>query len=454
MNFIKEKTNIQVDCYYKKILIIAFPIIIQGLVSSSFGMVDTLLIGSIGESGIAAVGIANQYLFNFTLIILAIGAGCSMFVARYYGSNDKDNILNITGIVIKASSLVSIIFALITWFYSIEIMKFFTIDEQLIIMGSSYLKIVSASLIPYSISTVFVSALRGIQETKYPMIASIVALILNTVLNFLLIEGHLGFPSLKVKGAALATLVSRIIEVFIILCVVYFNKKEVAIKFKHILEFNFSLFKKFIRSATHMILNDWLCGFAATIYMMAYAKFGKDILAAIQIAGTIQDVVFVVIGGLSTAIAIYIGKDIGENKSNIAYEHGQKSLKLSIVAGIIGGLILFCICPSLLNLFNISPTTSQIALKILWIYAFFMFIRFINFVFLSGILRGGGDTKWSMIVEIMTLWIIAVPIVFAGVFIFKLPIYIIILMTMVEEIIKAFLAARRFKSKKWIKEII
>ncbi len=440
---------------YRTIIMLAAPITFQNLASSSLGMLNTVMLGKSGDAVIASVGLVNQYFFNIMLIMSGISSGCGVFVSQFFGQKNHENIRKTLAVSFISNLVIAVPFSVISFFIPEAIMGIFSKDPELISTGSTYMRIIMFSVLPLCISGVLAAALRSLHETKLPMIASVSALLCNTLLNFVLIFGAFQIPAMGFRGAAYATLISRIFECVLLL---------LAFR-KHIRQYftaGFSLFavkldaafiKPFLTTTVHMTLNDWLYGLATTVYMIAYAHAGIEALTALQVAGTIQNMTFVLIGGYSAAVSITIGRQVGANQLEEAYRDGFRYLKLAVVLGILCGGTIAAISPLVTKLFDLSDRAYELVIKILVVYAAFMFVRFFNYISLTGVFRGSCDTRWVMFLELTTVWVIAVPMAFLGAYVFKLEIHYMLLLVMLEEVVKAAFVIPRMKSRKWLRPI-
>lgn len=440
--------------FYKTLLSLALPIALQNLISSSLNMVDTMMIGKLGDTEIAAVGLANQYFFFFILIMFGINSGSSIFIAQFWGKRDVKNIRRILGINLLTGGIIAVIFSILAFFYPQYILKFFIKDKDVIFLGSKYLRIVCLSYILNCISFAFGTASRSTGHAKLPMYASIIALICNTLLNYLFIFGNFYFPKMGVQGAALATLISRIIEITIILYAVYKQKGVLAAQINELLDLNFNFIGKFFKTTTPVILNEALWSLGMVMYSVAYAKIGKSEVAAVQVANTIQNVFMVISMGLANACAVMIGNKIGEKKEEIGILYAKRFSFLAPLSGVIMGFFLFLSSPLILSFFSLSDKASYETRKIILIMSIFMAIKMFNATMIVGILRSGGDTKFSLFLEVGTVWGVGVPLAFLGALVLKLPVYWVVFLVFLEEIVKAAIGIPRIVSKKWIRNIV
>ena len=440
--------------FLKTMATLAVPIIFQNLITSSLNLVDNLMIGNLGESSIASVGLANQYFMVFMQTMIGVNGGAILFMSQFFGRGDSKNIKRFLGINLMVGFFVSLLFALIAFIFPKFIMGIFTSDPEVIALGTSYLKVVSISYLLTNISLGFSSALRSIGEAKIPMYASIIGLISNGFLNYMFIFGNFGMPRLGVAGAALGTTLSRVLEMTFILFMVYGKKRGIVPSIKELFDFDLSLVKTYFKAATPLILNDIMWSTGISAYSVAYGKLGTDSVATMQIASTINNMFNIFGIGIANATAIMIGNKIGADDEEGAVDYSGRISILTPLVGVIIGAIVFLGTPYILSLFNINTTTYNNAFIVLKVMAIITPLRFFNIVMIIGVFRGGGDVTYATLIELLAVWGIAVPIAFIGAVIFKMPVYTLYIFVCLEEVFKIFFELPRLKSKKWINNVI
>lgn len=452
LNLIKAYRNDRK--FYKNLLIITLPIVLQNLIASSLNMLDTMMIGKVGEMELASVGIANQYYFLFTLFTLGISSGCGVLIAQLWGKNDKNNIKKVLGKSLIVSLLVSLIFITIGVTMPEKIMSLFNKDISVINIGSQYMKITVISYMFTGISFTFASALRSIGNTKLPMFASLAGLIINGVLNYAFIFGNFGMPELKTEGAAIATLIARMCECSVILFSVYFKDKTLNIKPIDLKGLSKNLNSTLINVTIPIVLNEACWGFGNVTYIAIYARIGTRASAAIQICSTIMNLFMIFTFGLAYSAVVIIGNEIGANREDVAIESSKKISRLCILISLVLGIILFISAKPVVSFFNVSNEVKLASTYILYIYSLVMVAKVYNAVMIVGILRGGGDAAYGSILQGITLWFIGIPLAFIAAFILHLPVYFVVAFTSIEEIIKIFFMIKRYKSFKWIRNMV
>lgn len=439
--------------FYNSLWKLAIPIIVQNFITSSINMISTLLVGRLGESEVAAVGIANQYFFLFDIIIIGLCSGCGVFISQYYGSGNTEKIRKVMGVGLFSVVALSVFFMIFALTMPGNIISIFNNDSKVVSLGSDYLIIICFSYIFAGITFLYSVGARCIGKTILPMVVSSVALILNTVLGLWFIFGGFGIEAMGVKGAAYATLIARIGECAVLLILVYRKKYLVAVKFDEIKSLDKSFFKQAYVTILPVVFNDLFWGLGAVVYNIAYGRLGVHAMAAIQICTTIQNIFMVVGMGTASAAAVIIGNTVGSGDYRMGKIYAKKFAHIGIIMGVVIGGLLIILAPAILSMYKASPHLYSTALKILYVFGIVFFIRVYNMILVLGTLRGGGDAKFALIAETVTMWGIGVPGAFIGAFLLGLPVYGVAALVGAEELVKFFIATARLKGGKWINDL-
>jgi putative MATE family efflux protein len=439
--------------YFKTLMRIAVPIASQHFITSSLNAVDVIMIGQLGETAVAAVGLANQVFFLLILLLFGISSGAAMFTAQFWGKEDIESIHKVLGIGLMLGIASSLLFSFAALVFPEFILSIYSKDPAVIALGSTYLRRVALSYVFTSITFSFASVLRSTENVKLPMFVSIVALSINTVLNYLLIFGNFGFPKMGVEGAAIATLIARSLECVTLLTLTYRLRTPVAARLSELLGFNRDFILRYLRIALPVMFNEMMWSLGITVYNIVYARIGTESIAAVNISATIENMAFVLFIGISNAAAIMIGKRIGANEEDKAFIYGRRTLILGMVGAVLVGLIILVGKDAILSLYQISETARLYASMILTITSFVLWIRVSNMIMIVGIFRSGGDTRFSFILDVGSVWLVGVPFALIGAFVFHLPVYGVVLMIMAEEVVKMLIGFWRFSSRKWINNL-
>lgn len=436
--------------FYKQLITIALPITIQSFILSSINMADVFMIGQLGDASVASLGIANQIVFLLTTLLSGIGGGASIFAAQYFGSKNYKKIKSILSISFWISIASSGVFFIASYFIPHILAGFYTKDMNVIVISSSYLKIVAMSFFATGISAIFSAFLRSIGNSRLPMIASGLSLLINIALNYLLIFGKYSFPQLGVEGAAIATAIARTFECSIILIATYRSNPIIAIKLKELISFDKDIARTFSFTAGAVIINDILWALGQTTYSVIYGRMGTKSLAAINMENSIERLAYVGVIGFASAAAVMIGQKIGEGREDIAYEYGIKFYKLTIILSLIMSVTIFVFGKKLLGFYKVDSEILDLAYNTLIAFCFIFPIKSISLVKVVGILRAGGDTAFAMKANLGALWFVGIPLAAIGAFYLNYPLYIVYLLAASEDIVRIPFGFLRFFSKKWI----
>lgn len=441
--------------FYKVLMSLAIPIVLQNLLVASLNLLDSIMVGNLGEKAIASVGIANQYYMLFFNTAHGFIMGAGIFVAQYWGKKDIKNIYKFMGLSFIFALLVTLLFLAGAVFFPKNIMEIFTKDREVIELGKSYLMIVAPSYILTIATLTFEMALRGTGNTKIPMYASLIGLVVNGILNYIFIFGKFGMLKLGVFGAGLGTLIARCFELSFILYKIYVvDKNIVAGKLKEIFDIEKSMIIVFLKTALPVVFNDMMWIGGLTVYFLAFSKLGTTATATMQISNTVNNVFNIFGIGIALAGGVMVGNRIGAQEDEIAKIEARKISIFSVILGIVIGIIFFIISPYVVKLFSVEAETKKSIVAVLRVMAIVLPVRFFGIMQIIGILRGGGDVVFAILTEVVAVWAVGVPMSFLGVLYFDFPIEYVYAMSCLEEPFKALATLPRLFSGKWIKNLV
>lgn len=439
--------------FLKKAVRIALPVAMQGMLNTIVNLVDTMMIGALGATAIAAVGLANKVFFVFTLLVFGIVSGSGVLAAQYWGNGDIKNIKKVVGLALTLAVAASIAFLVPAVVCPEAVMRIFTASEDAIQVGAGYLTIVALSYPATAVSNTFVAMLRATGRVKAPVVISSCTIFINIFFNYTFIYGNFGAPAMGAAGAALATLMARLAEALSIILVVYLGKAPVAARFKEMFGYSREFLVQFFSTTSPVIANEFIWGLGTTLYSLAYGRMGNDAVAAITIATTIQDIVTVLFQGLSAATAVIMGNEMGAGKLKRAERYAKNFLILQFIVTILGALFCVAIRWQIIGVYNITPEIAESVSWCIIVFALFMPFKMFNYVMVVGILRSGGDTKMCLLLDCSGVWMIGVPMAFLGGLFFGFPIHIVYAMVMLEEVYKAVFGYWRYRQKKWLRNL-
>ncbi len=439
--------------FYTSLFTIAIPIMLQNLISSFVNMIDTVMIGQLGTAEIAAVGLGNQVFFLFTMILFGVCSGAAVFTAQYWGKKDIEGIRKNTGLGLLIVTAVGAIFTIASMTAPRFIIALYSNDETVIDLGAAYLRSVAPCFIPFAISFLFTIIMRTIEKVKLSMVATLIALSVNVVLNYLFIFGAGPIPAMGVVGAALATVIARFIELGIVLGVSYGKKYAIAGNLKDLFSFDLVFATRFFSITFPVIVNELLWSLGITMQSVIFARTNTDAIAAFNITNTVSQLTWVIFIGLGNGAAVLIGKKIGEGSEAEARDYASRiTLFAPLVAA---GIAIFLIPLSwtLPYLFNVNANVFSIISLMFIILTISYPFRAFNMAMVIGVSRAGGDTVFCMVYDIFFMWILALPLAAAASFIFHAPIWIIYLCLATEEPLKMFIGLARLRSGKWLNNV-
>lgn len=449
-----QQVKIERTSLYRTLVRVALPIALQSLIASSLNLIDALMVGSLGEVELAAVGLSNQFFFVHWGVMFGVASGSSAFMAQFWGKQDVQSIRKVTGFVVGLCLTISMLFFIPGMFFPQYVLRIFTDIPEAIVLGKDFIRIASICFLTISVTVPFTAALRATQQTKIPLKISLVVFSTNTLLCYILIFGKFGLPALGVQGAGIAIAIARTLELLLMLYVVFGRKNLLAGRFGEFVGWHKAFVVKILITAVPVMVNETMWSLGMATYNAAYGRMGITEFAAIQASSTINTMFILAIFSLGDAVLILVGQRIGMGEIDYAYELAKRLLRIGIVIGAISGGLLIISAQFIIKLFNFTALGQQYALYIIAIYGLFMPLKVYGGLNIVGTLRCGGDTKFAMFTEVGSVWFIGVPIVFFGALYLQLPIYIVVLMAQLEEVVKSVLCTKRFLSKKWLRNLV
>jgi len=444
MYLVKQKN------FYINLIKIAIPAALQDLIKFGLALVDNIMVGKLSEINLSAVTLANQATFLFMMMNYGLVCGGTVLLTQYHGKKDFNAINKITHIILAINFYFSCVFSLGVLLFPELVMKIYTRDQLVISQGVKYLKIIGWSYLLYGFSNSLVLILRSIKLVRMTLLINTCAFVLNIILDWSLIFGKLNFPRLEIQGAAFATLISRIFEIIIILFYISRLDKKLKLNLKKFFKLDKILLKDFINYAMPVFINELFWSLGISLFSVVLGHLGTEAIAAWSVTSSIEQFAFIPIYGVSSAANIIIGNEVGANKIKQANKSASTLLILSILFGFLLGIILFISKDFVINIYNLKESTRYLANKFMILSSCIIFIDAIGLVSIVGILRGGGDIKFSMCIDILPLWTVSIPL---GIFcakILHLPIILILISLRLDVLVRAILCLIRLKTNRWI----
>lgn len=433
---------------------LAFPIMIQNLISTLVNMADTIMLGYVSQTAMSASSLANQFTFVLFCLYYGLSAGTSVLCAQYFGKGDKKTVEKIIGLAERLSIIISLVFFVISFSFPASIMGIFTSSPDTIAAGGQYLKVVSFSFIFMGFSQIFMSALRSVGKVLLPSTIYIISLCVNVVCNASFIFGLFGLPKLGVTGVALGTVIARIVEVLI--CLIYsLVSNGIKFRVKYLFAKTGVLMSDFIKIAAPSVVNDVIWSLASSVFAAILGHIGDDMVAANAVAIMVVNIGAIACRGFANATTIIVSQELGQNHIDAAKEYGRRMLDITIAVALIGCAIIIAIRPIMIDFYRdkLSETAISYLGSLMIMTTWRLIGEGINTCLICGCFRGGGDAKFGMITDTLCMWLIAVPLMAIAAYVFKLPPLGVYFVMTLDEFEKMPFVFWHYKKGNWTKNI-
>ncbi len=440
------------DRFYPQIIKLIVPIVIQNLLSAAVNSADVVMLNYVGQSSISAVSLAANYASILFMVYYGLGTGASMLSAQYWGKKDLQAIRVIEGIALRFSILISLCFSAFAFFAPDLMMKLFTNDAELITIGADYLRIMSLTYLCWGIIEVYLSVLRSIGRVTVSMALNILAFTLNIFLNAVFIFGLFGAPKSGASGVAIATAASRVVELTGCIFISLFSK-DVKLRLSYMFIRNKLLLKDFIKLSLPALGNDISWGVAFSMYSVILGHLGTDAVAANSLVTVVRNFGTVLCFGTASAGGILLGNVMGEDDMERAKVYASKIIRLTIITGAIGGILVLIATPFVLHFADLTDTAMHYLKYMLLINSYYIMGSAVNTTLIAGVFRAGGDSRFGLICDTVDMWCYAVPLGFIAAFVLKLPVLAVYFLLCTDEFVKWPWVIKHYRSKKWLKNI-
>lgn len=440
--------------FYKKFFILMLPMALKELISSLTNLVDTIMIGRLGDAPIAAIGIGNQVYFLFTVFLFGISCGAGVFSSQFWGKQDIPKMRKILGLNLLLAMGLALVFMFAAVTFPVQIFNAFKAAPEALSEGVTYLRIVCIGYFATAITTAFDSSVCCSEKAALPFIVRAIGLLVNVVLNWILIFGRLGAPAMGVKGAAVATVIARFSELAVMLSAVYGRKMIQAASFKELFTIPKEIVVKFFKTSSAVILNEMAWALGTTAYSWVFARISPEAIVVITIVQNIERLMLVFFHGGGNAGGVFIGKAVGAGNYEEAYEYGKRLAVLSVITSVVLSLIFVAARPIILMPYQVSAEVYSQSMNLLAVVAVMMNIKALTFLLIVGVFRNGGNPGAAFLIDIGCVWLVGVPMVTLGGLVLHLPLLISYAMMCSEEIVKVIISVTYFKKKKWMRNVV
>ena len=438
---------------YAQIAKLTVPIVLQNLLSAAVNSADVVMLNFVGQAHISAVSLAAQYASILFMVFYGLGTGATMLCSQYFGKGDMRAIDVVEGIALRFSVIVSVLFALAALCVPQWMMRLFTPDAELIAIGAQYLRNISVAYLCWGLIEVYLAVLRSIGRVAVSTALNTFAFTLNILLNAVFIFGLFGAPKLGAAGVALATSISRVAEL-ILVCVVSARSQDVKLKLSHMFIRNKLLFKDFMKMAMPALANDVVWGLAFSMYSVIIGQFlGTDMVAANSFASLVRNFGTILAFSVASGGGILLGQIIGNNRLAEAEQAASKILRLTVLFGAVGGVIILASMPIVLRFADLTDAGRGYLRTMLFINSYYVMGAAVNTTIIAGIFRAGGDSRWGFFCDCIDMWLYAVPVGFLAAAVLKLPPMWVYFLLCTDEFVKWPWVFSHYRSKKWLNNI-
>ncbi len=445
----KIKRLIGTKEFYKIAIAVALPLMLQQLITSSVNLVDNLMVGQLGGDALSGVASVNRFYLMATFATNGLLASAAIYIAQYYGAGHTERTKESFRFSLVFALGIMIFFFLLGLIIPTTIVDFFTDDPQIIALGVEYLTIAKFTFIPMAITLSLSSALRAVGEMKVPLFVSVIAVATNTFLNYCFIFGNFGFPELGVQGAALATLIARVLESLILLCALKKCNVPFKTKISEIFHISSSIMKRITSKAAPLTTNEllWQAGMA-TLFML-YSTRGAEVMAGYSIANTVSDIFFVLFAGMAAASTVLISHRLGANNLEEARDNGYRLLGFSVLLSCVFAILMYASSFFITDLYQVSEESKEVARTLLTVMSCMFWIYMIN-TQCYFILRAGGDVKSTLFIDSVYMWTINIPLVAAVTYFTGVNVYVLYIVGQATDLLKMVICIILVKREKWV----
>ena len=439
--------------FYAKAAGIALPIAAQSLITIGVNIMDTIMVGDLGEVALSATSLANQFINIFHICCMGLGMGASVLTARFWGMKDLVSLKKTITIMLRICIALATAFALVTAVAPGFVMSIYSPEAEIIEAGTKYFNWSVASYWLLGMSLTMTIVLRSVGQAWLPLLTSIIAFFVNIGANYIFIFGKFGAPDMGVAGAALGTLIARAFEFIMIDGYVFFVDKKIGYRIRDLLGKCSDMLREYLRVSIPVLVSDTLLGLGNSAVAIVMGHIGSSFVSANAITTVTQQLSTVFISGISQSSCMVIGHTLGEGDVQRAKTEGNTFLMLGTAIGVLAGGFIMLISPLIISFYNITPETKAIAQELMLAIGLIVVFQSMNSILTKGVMRGGGDTKFLMVADILFLWIVSIPVGAIAGLVLHLPAFWIYVCLKLDQIIKAIWCIGRFRSNLWIKAV-
>ncbi|MDO4345083.1 MAG: MATE family efflux transporter [Eubacteriales bacterium] len=441
------------DTFYRTVWKIALPVTLQSLLQSSFSVVDQIMTGQLGSTGIAGIGLAGKFSSVFSVVVSAVAAAAGIMISQYIGRKDMREVSRSFFVNLAAALGLALVFTLLCTGLPGKIMGLYSKEELTREAAAGYLKILSISYVPAAVTSLLSTLLRCMEAAFLPLAAGIAAALVNTCLNYVLIFGKFGFPALGVDGAAIATAVSQMAGCLLTAGMFWRCCRRKNFRLQAAFRMGQEKRRQYLGILLPILACEFLWSLGENVYAAIYGHIGTQPCAAMTLTYPIQTLFIGALSGLSQAAGIMIGKSLGSGENEKAYQNGKKLMLCGLAGSLVLSATLVIARGSYVQIYRVEDTVKELTKQILTGYALIAPVKVQNMILGGGILRSGGRTDYVMYIDFIGTWLFGVPLGLLAAFVLKLSIPWVYLMLSLEECVRLGLSFAVFKKKVWMRRL-
>lgn len=448
-----SKSTNETKSFYRMVFTLVVPMALQNLINVGISSIDVLMLGKVSETVLSAASLAGQVQFIMTLVFFGLTSGAAVLTAQYWGKGDKESIVKIMGICMRFSLAVGLLFTLSAIIFPAQIMHIFTNEEPVIKEGIQYLRIVAPSYLFMAITMIYLNIMRSVERVVISTIVYVISLLVNIILSGIFIFGMFGLPRMGIAGAAIGTLIARGCELIAVF--VYATKwnRVLVFRISSLLVRDKQLFRDFLQYSIPVTMNELMWGGGMAMNAVVIGHLGKSAVAANSVTQIARQLAMVLAFGLANATAISIGKAIGENNLRHAKKYAGQFIKLSMIAGLLGAVLILIVRPVAMSVLNLEPQTQKYLSFMMLVMSYYALAQALNTTLVVGVFRAGGDTKFGLLLDTSTMWGGSILVGALAAFVFHCSIPVVYMILMSDELIKIPFILLRYKSNKWLNNV-
>jgi putative MATE family efflux protein len=437
--------------FYKTALTLALPIVLQNMITIGVNIMDTVMLGSYGEVQLSGSSLANEFINIFHILCMGMGCGAAVLTAQFWGKKDIKSLKYSVTIMMRICLALAALFTIVTLAAPSFIMSIFTDDAAVIEKGRIYFLWSTPTYLLMGISLTLTLILRSVRKVMVPLWTSIICFFVNIFFNWVFIFGHLGAPEMQIAGAALGTLIARVVETAIIGIYVFAVDKNIGFRIRDLFGSCGGQLPTYLKYSIPVLISDGMLALGNTMVSIIIGHISTEYVAANAIIATIVRLSTVFTQGLGQASSVMTGNALGRGEKEKAYRQGVTFVTLSFLVGLLASGIILSLSPFIIGLYNIEDTTREIATQLMYAVSIMIVFQSSQSMLTKGVLRGGGDTKFLMLADVLFLWVASVPLGALCGLVWHLSPFIIYIALKIDWAIKSFICLFRLKSKKWIR---